>query len=412
MIKTLLKQNTSWSAMGEIWLKGIMLIVTILIARSLGDRLFGVYTFIIALLQLFQILIDFGLPLIVVKELSQGKKEEKRYLGNILSLKLLLSLFSLAALWSLSFFLNKPPEIIILIYIQAIYIILYSFNGLLVSIFRAKEKFQYEALIKFIDGIIILGLIIWAARYHSLQLFIYAFVVTAILSVIITLIIISKKYFTLKFSFNTKILKSIISKSWPLALAGLFVVVYFRIDAIMLSYLIGDEPTGWYNAAYQLIYTLIFIPGFIMMSFYPRLAKLTKESIKSAQKLYKQSLGFIGACALVMMGLVFWLAQPIINLAYGQAFAPSILALKILTIAVFLSFLAHVWLFTLTALGKQKIYTWAVALGMIINIVLNLIFIPRYSLYAAAWTTVATEFITAIIIFIACQKYLFKIPNN
>ena len=112
------------------------------------------------------------------------------------------------------------------------------------------------------------------------------------------------------------------------------------------------------------------------------------------------------------MGLVFLLAKPIINLAYGPSFAPSILALKILSAAVFMSFLSHVWLFTLTALNKQKIYTWAVGLGMVINISLNWLFIPLYSLYAAAWTTVITELITGLIIFFACQKYLNKTPNN
>lgn len=408
MIKRLLKKNTSWSAVGEMWLKGIMLLTTIIIARSLGDSLFGVFTFIMALLQLFQVLIDFGLPLIVVKELNQTDTDEEKYLSNILSLKILLSLFSLTILSVLGFFLHKPPIVVYLIYIQSIFIILQSFNDLLLSIFRAKEKFKYEAFIKFANGLIIISLIALVAPRHSLRLFVYTFVLTAAISLIITIILISKKYFTLKFSFQTKIIKNIIKKSWPLALAGLFTIVYFRIDAIMLSYLKGDEATGWYNAAYQLIYSLIFIPAFIMMSFYPQLVNSIKKDLVRGKKLYQQSLVFIAAAGFIIMALVFWLAEPIINLSYGASFAPSIPALKILTVAVFISFLAHVWLFTLTALGKQKTYTWAVGTGMVINIILNWIFIPKYSLYAAAWTTVITELITGLIIFLACQKYLFK----
>ncbi len=408
MLRQLLKKNTSWSMVGEIWFKGITLLTTIMIARSLGDELFGVYTFILATLQLLQILIDFGLPLVIVRDLNQHITNTKQYIGSLLSLKLVLALLSLGGLWIVAQFINKPQDVIRLLYVQGIFVTLYSFNTFLVALFRAKEHFKYEALIKIIDGIILLALVTWAVTVGTVAAIVFAFLAMMILSVLITTLAIGKVYFWPIFTFDTTIIRTTLKQAWPLALANMFVIVYFRIDAVMLSLMHGDIATGWYNAAYQLLYTLIFIPAFAMVSFFPKMSQLVNTARDDFKKLYKQSFLFMFVLATVLMGCVFIASEKIILIAYGEAFIESVSVMKILTLGVFMSFLAHVWLFTLTALKQQAIYTWAVGIGMGMNILLNVIFIPKYSLYAAAWTTVATEVLTGLIIFVACQRSLFS----
>ena len=148
------------------------------------------------------------------------------------------------------------------------------------------------------------------------------------------------------------------------------------------------------------------------MSLFPKLSQFAKKSIASLKKLYAQSLVLIMSTAFVLMAAIFIAAPFIIEHIYGKEFLPAIPVLRILTLAVFMSYVSHVWLFTLTALKKQHFYTWAVGLGMIVNIILNYIFIPKLGIIAAGWTTVITEVITGGIIFISCQYLLCKAENQ
>lgn len=405
-IRHLLKQNTLTLAAGEIWSKAMLFVITILIARSLGDTVFGQYTFIVAYTQLFLMILDFGLPLIAIRDMSHDLKKMRSYLNTIFTLKIALSVFTIILIVSVTSFLNKPPLIKTLIYVETIFIAAYSFNELLRSVFRAHEKFIYESITKIAESIVLLVFILIALSAQSLVLVIVSFAASSLLGFLITGALVYARFTPIRLSFNFPLVKKIIYSAWPLALANIFVIIYFRIDAVMLSFIRGDAVTGWYNAAYQLMYAFIFIPGFIMMSFHPYLSRLAKISLSRTKKLYVRLLFLMGAGGFLLLGLVFFTASPLIRIAYGPSFSPSRPALQILAVAVFFSFLSHVLLFTLTALNKQSIYTWAVGLGMVLNIALNLALIPRYSLYGAAWATVITELFTGLMLFIACQKLL------
>jgi len=193
-----------------------------------------------------------------------------------------------------------------------------------------------------------------------------------------------------------------------MALANVFVIIYFRIDTIMLSFMKSDKVTGWYNAAYLLIFSLSFMAYVIMMSIYPKLSNLAKESLLQTKILYRKSLYLIALAGFLILGISSLIIKYLIPLLYGNSFLPAVNIFYILTIAVFFSYLANVWLYTLNALGKQKIYTIASAVGLIINLALNFLLIPKYSYFGAAWATVITEIVASLIIFVACEIILRK----
>lgn len=407
MIRQLLKQNTIWLGSSELWLKAIAFICIILIARTFGDTVFGQIAFVFSFLQLFQIIFDFGLAMLMTREISQAREKTTSIVSNFLGLKILLAGILIIVLIIATLFLHKPATILLYIAILSLHTLSMSINELLRSIFRAHERFKIDAVIKLSEGTLLLGLVGLGIATKSILITLTAYSTTALLSTILIIWLLRRNKFTLTISFAYKKIYSIIKQAWPLALAGLFVIVYFRIDTIMLSYLTDDQTTGWYNAAYNFMYTFIVIPGFIMTSFFPQMSRFAKESVPNFRQLYTKSLIGIFIFALILLSILAVSAQWIIPFLYGDAFIPAVRAVQILALGVGLSYVSHVWLFTLTALNKQIIYTWAVGIGMALNIILNAIFIPHYSLYAAAWTTVVTEFITGCIIFVGCHYYVF-----
>jgi len=386
----------------------ILFVVTVIIARSLGDTVYGQFAFILAFAQIWQVLADFGLTMIGVRELATHKENIRKYLNNFLALKLLASIITLSLIVLTVQFLDKPDFIKNLIYVTGGYIVLYTAAEFLRSVFRALEKFKYEAYIKISQHLILLILIFLAASQHSLSLMAWSYLAAAVYSVLLTLIVIWQRFSHFSLSWDNKLIKYLIKEAWPLALANVFVVIYFRIDTIMLSIMKSDQVTGWYNAAYLLIFSLAFIAYVIMMSVYPKLSHLAKKSITETKKLYRQTLYLIGLAGIFILGLAALIAKYIIPLLYGDEFLPAVAIFYILTIAVWFAYLANVWLYTLNALGKQKIYTWSTAWGMILNLILNFILIPRYSYLGAAWATVITEIAVGLTIFVACETVFKK----
>jgi len=402
----LIKQNTSYLAVSEAFSMIVLFSVTVIIARTLGDTVYGQFAFIIAFAQLFQVLADFGLNIIGVRELSINKNEFQKYLSNFLGIKLIVSFITFALILITTQVLDKPDYIKHLIYIAGGYIVFYTGADFLRSVFRAQEQFKYEAYTKISQHLLLLILVLFAARHTSLSQFAWSYFISAVYAAFITAWVVWKRFSHFSFAFDRKLIRTLIKESWPLALANVFVVIYFRIDTIMLSLMQSDKETGWYNAAYLLIFSLAFFAYIIIMSVYPRLTQLVHESLYHAKRLYRQSLLLVTVAGIVILGIAALIARHIIPLLYGQEFLPAVKIFYILALAVFFSYLAHVWLYTLNALGKQKIYTWATAIGMTLNLVLNFIFIPRYSYIGAAWTTVATEIVSGVIIFVACEKLM------
>ncbi len=401
--KRLIIKNTSWLAIGDIFQMLILFTITIIVARSLGEVVYGQFAFILAFAQLWQVLAEFGLSIIAIREMSNRKSELKKLLDNFLALKLIISLATFILIIITVQFLDKPPLIKHLIYIAGGYIVFYTFTEFLRSVFRAYEKFKFEALIKISQHIILFILIINAVQQKSLSQVTYAYLWSAVYSTLITLFVIRKKFTTFSLKWDKNMIIYLLKESWPMALANMFVIVYFRIDTVMLSLMKGDQPTGWYNVAYLLIYSLAFIPYTIMNSIYPKLSQVAKTSLATTRYLYRRSLLLIAIGGVVILGIANLSIKHVIIFFYGSEFIPAIHIFYILTLAVWFAYLSHVWLYTLNALGKQSIYTAATAIGMVINLILNFKWIPTYSYWGAAWATVITELIIGLIIMTACE---------
>ncbi|MGB0757138.1 MAG: flippase [Patescibacteria group bacterium] len=409
MIRKLLKKNTIWIGASETWLKVMSFIAILMIARIYGDTIFGQVSYVMAYLQLFQIIFDFGLHMIMTREISQNIKKTEDILAKYFGFKVLVGLIIVAALLASIPFLQKDTAVITYLLAASGFMLFMSINQLLRGVFVAHEKFSLDAFSKIFESTFFIILVSVTLYYKNVNLTMLSYSIAATVGFVLLYYLLRKQSIKLRARISKKDIKEVFAQAWPLALAGLFVIVYFRIDTIMLSYMKGDEVTGWYNAAYHFMYTFIFIPGFIMTSLFPKLSQFALNNKKKFKKLYVQSLLLITAVATVFMGTLWFAAEPIILQFYGAQYSPAVPVLKILTIAVFLSYVSHVWLFALTAIKKQHMYTWAVGAGMIINVILNIIFIPQYSLYAAAWTTVATEIITGSVIFGSCQYFILKL---
>jgi len=389
-VKQTIAKNTFWLAVAEGVTRFLKLFLVIYIARILGATEYGKFTFALAFVALFAIFSDLGVSSIMTRDIAREKEKEKEF-PAILSLKIILGLATLALILIGSFFITAQPVIRGMIWILGIYIVLNSFSSIVYAFFRARQQMQYEAWSKIIQAIAVVSAGFFVLFYFpSVQNLSLSYLFASLVALLFILSFFHFKVCRLKLNFREKhIWKNILAMSWPLALGGLMGSICANTDSTMMGYWKQMAQTGWYNAAQRIVAVALIPTGLIGASFYPALSRFfgrSKDSFQKSWNYFMKTMIFV-ALPLVIGGIT--LAPRIIDLIYDPSYFPSILAFQILIITGGIAILDAPFGQALIVSNQQKKTFWIVLIGAIVNVGLNFILIPRYSLYGAAFTSLA-----------------------
>jgi O-antigen/teichoic acid export membrane protein len=275
------------------------------------------------------------------------------------------------------------------------------------SIFQAYEKLEYQSIASVLNSILMLiGIFILINYNYGIITFTILYALVAGFILIYYLFILTKRFElpVPKIVIDWDFWKPTIKTAAQFGLMGVFVTIYIWIDSIMLSFMQGDQAVGLYNAAYRIVLLLLFIPAVINTAIFPVMSRLygsSTESLKMIVEKYFKYMILIG----VPLGVgITLLANQIIILIFGQAFLESAPALQILIWATVFTFgnAAFVQLFQST--DKQLLLTKLTFIGMVINVTLNFILIPKYSYIAASFNTLITEFTILVLVLVFAHR--------
>ncbi len=387
--QTILK-NTFWLAAGEGITRFLKLILIIYVARILGATEYGKFTFALAFVTLFVIFSDLGLSQITTREFAREKEREKEF-PAILLLKILLSLGILLFILISSFFVAPDPVIQKAIWILAIYVLISNFSEIIYAFLRARQKMEYESWAKILQAFVIAAVGFFVLfNFPSVENLSYSYLFASLVALIFILLFFHFKVFHLGFSWNSLIWKRFLGMAWPLGLGTIFAIIYLHIDSVMMGFFGQITQTGWYNAAYRII-TATLIPMYLIsQSFYPVLSSSFKESKEKLQRVWNYQMETMILLAVPLMVGGIALAPRIIDFVYNPSFAPSVLAFQILIVMAGITFFYNPFGQALIVSNQQKKFFWITMSGAAINVILNFILIPKFSLYGAAFTTVVT----------------------
>jgi len=411
-VKQTIFKNTFWLAVAEGISRLLKLVLLIYVARILGATEYGKFTFALAFVSLFAIFSDFGLSSIITREFSREKEKEKEF-SPVFSLKILLSIGALILILIGSFFVTPDPVIQKVIWILAIYIIVSGFSEIIYAFLRARQRMEYEAWAKILQAVVVTGAGFFIIlSFPSVQNLSYSYLFASLAALIFILIFFHFKVYHLHINWNKLIWKRFLLMSWPLALVTISYTIYTNTDSVMMGYWGQMTQTGWYNAAYKIIGVTLVPVGIILQSFFPVLSKAFKESKEQLQKVWNYQMGIMTLIGVPLVAGGIALAPRIIDLVYGLNFSPSIFAFQILIIMSGIAFLHAPFNQALVVSDQQKKLFWATISTAMVNIILNLILIPRYSLYGAATATVITYFLIFLLLFKFTSKYTSINPLN
>ncbi len=397
-------------------MKVISIAFQLIYLRVLGPTGAGRYAWAINLWFFANTITDFGLGILVTREVSRDRSQANKYLTNTVILRVLL--------WALALI---PFGIITAVYVKYFDVTFdtaIAFGLLLVSIlpstlaaslaflFNAYERFEYRVAIDFTTQLlsVALGVIV--------LLFGYGYVGLAAVSIITNLFTLTAFYYLVRQTlFKPRVevdrasLRWMISESLPLMLNNLLSSLFFRIDVFILQPIKGDTVLGYYSTAYKFIDALNFIPSNFTLAIFPALSRYAASAKEAMLRAYILSLKLLLWIALpITVGTIF-VARELIAFFGGNAYLPqSAIALQILIWFLPFSFINSITHYVLIALGQQRFLTKAFIVGVVFNVAANFIAIPPLSYAGAALVTILSEIVLLAPFYYSVRQNLASIP--
>jgi O-antigen/teichoic acid export membrane protein len=396
---------------GQLVSSFLAVILSIYIARTLGQTLFGTYSFVITFVALYSVFFDLGYETLLIKEVAKDKSNANRFLNNVIIIRVVLATIIFSSIVIMMNIFNFPDSIKNLVYVFGIAQVITSLSNLFKVTFRAFEKMHIEAIITIIMSIIKCSLGLFVIFFgYGLMTLAFVFLCISIVDIIINLIFCEKKIVKTTFEFDRLFFRQTIMKALALGTVTIFALIYVRIDTVMLEFMKGSAVVGWYNAAYNLILGFNPVPVLFMNALLPLMAYTYAKSNDSLIYIYEKSFKFLLIFALPLTFGIFLLSDKFILLIYGNNYINSIGALQILSFDILLKFLYLCLWFVLISADQQYKLAFCAAGGAILNISLNLFLIPQYSLIGASIATIITEtYILLVYLYLAHRSNL-KIP--
>lgn len=384
-------------------------VLVVAIARHYAPETFGFYTFALSFVELLIVLADLGLSKVIVRDVAADPQKTGYLFGTLGTIKLIYSAFTVGAIALLLMVLQYPTVVIHLTIAFGLRSVFDSFSGFCASIFKAHQRMDLIPPLN-IGGVALNVAFGFALLWADFEIFyiVCAFVLIAALKLSLSIWLVLKKFAKPEFTFRGSTLKSLAKTALPFGVGSFLVRISARLDTVMLSKLTTMVVVGYYNAAYNMVIVLLFLPGAFNEALFPVMSRFFKTSGGDFRMTIDRALKYSYILGIPMAAGVFVLADPIITLFYGPAYAASVLPLKILIWTLVSSFGTFVLTTALNSSRREILVTWIVLACCAVNALGNIILIPRFGAVGASITTVLTELCFFGLSLLAVRKYLFR----
>ena len=416
----LIASNTFYQLLSKFITMSITFALTYLISKNYGAYGYGLFAIFQSFPALFYIISDFGLNAIGALEISKNEKKGSEVLSNILVLRLILSLFLMVICLILAFYLYPNEELRFGIALGSLIIVAQTLVATTNIIYQLKLRYDISALSNVISYIfILLGALYFINNQVSVVFLNFLYVIGTFLAFGLNFYFLKKFDIKIKLKYEGKYLSKLALLSWPLGLMFVFSQINFKADSILLSILpipnlglTNIETTGVYALPYKIFEVMLVLPTFLMNSTYPLLLKSMQNGFDKLKNNFKKTVFFmfgIGAASslVLFVGVWFFLTPDLISLIFDSEFVYSRDILLILFSGIFLFFLTQPLAWFLVIIEKQRYLPFIYGFSAILNVSLNLIFIPQYSFYASSVITLVTEGVILVLLLGVFFKFWF-----
>lgn len=384
-----------------------------MVTRYLGTTGFGTYATALAYFALFMAIADFGLYQIMTREIGHvtDSRNEQRIVERVFTMRLAISGTVAAIAVSAAVLLGPDSQTRTAIVLVALAFFLSSSYALFNGVFQKHLRMDLVVITEFAGKIVQVMWIYAAIRTDAGLTWIVASVAAAMAFDLAVILLLVRRFVRPRIVPDTAFARSFLRQSYPMGIAAVITFLYFKADTLLLAHLQSAEAVGIYNGAYKIMENLIFFPSMVMGLMLPILSRTIDTDRALFDNYASKTLKvFLVIIVPIVVGVLFT-ADDIMRVVGGEAFVVSAPVLRTLVIALFFIFFGQFFTILLLTGNLQKLLLQVLAVCAAVNIVSNLVLIPRFSHMGAAAVSVITEALVVILCASVGARRLGYIPH-
>lgn len=395
-LKSKFVNNTLWMVFSQVFYLGISFFVSAYAARILGPNQIGIMDYSNNYISILLVVSSLGIDTIVIKDIINNKEKTGEVLGSALIIKTITAIFLLILINIFFILVVKNNTIIILVgFLQSFLLIfkLYSvFDLYYQSKLESKKVLQVRCFTTIIIAIFKIFILI---NFPNLIIYVILTVLEHFLCLIIVILSFRKTKIKLKYNFN--IAKSLVLRGYHFILSDLLVMIYTRIDKIMLASIKGTTILGIYSVATLLSDLWTLIPNALIASARPKILEYKNINIDLYERKIKQLYAAIFYLGFFISIIILIFSNFIINLLYGNDFITASIPMIILSFSSIFALLGSARSIWIIGENLQKYTKYYVLFGAITNIIFNFLLIYPLGMIGVAFSTLISQIMVALI---------------
>ncbi|MDF2155720.1 flippase [Vibrio sp. CAU 1672] len=403
-------KNSLWLVSDKFVRLVIGLLVGAWVARYLGPAEYGILAYVLAMLSFFQVLALLGMDGIIVRNIASNQGTASSILGTSYRLRLvsgitcyLIAAISIGTIYG---FESKYFSVFLL----AGGILVFQSADTVDLWFQSQSQSKRTIAAKLTAYIIAAAIKVLCIKSNA-DIKTFAFIVSleSFLSAV-GLYISYKKFPTGKnWFFSMSVAKDIISESWPFILSSISILIYMRIDQLMIKSILGDEKLGVFAAVIPLATLWTVIPMVLSTSIAPMIARAKSENESKYMEILRNVFTLYSLIGWVVSVTIFMFSEQIIQLLFGSAYIDGA---KVLSISVFSNVFINLGVAqSLWILNERKpiLSLYKTFVGAIVCIVANLFLIPKFGIIGAAYSSILSQAISAVLLNLILDRRIFNL---
>jgi O-antigen/teichoic acid export membrane protein len=364
-------------------------ITALLLPRRLDVADFGLFAFYLTLYQLLQNVLDFGAGTIVIREASRDRERAGRLIGLLIGIKARLALAAIVALLGVAWLFDGLSLRTALLVLASLHLLAHapSAAGAIFSVDMAFARANLASALgqtTWLAGTLLLLL----AGVLEPSVYLMAFGLGAAAGGLLTWAW-ARRRVAIRLDGTAAERAALWTEAWPAGVSMTMASVYFYIDAVMLRPMLGEVAVAHYSVAYRLMGFVLMVPVLFSQVVFPVFSRLWPAG--GLDPFFQRTTALLAGFGLLFPPLIWLLRRDLMALVYPPDYAAGADSLGILSLAIPIVFAAYPHVLTLLSAGQQRLMMGISTAGAVLNVALNLWWVPQLGIEGAAWATVATE---------------------
>jgi O-antigen/teichoic acid export membrane protein len=388
-----LSANISLVVLLNALVKPAWLLMEMLVQDEVGHESWGLYAALLAFGFVFLTFSDLGINQYTTKTLASEPQLLKSYFPNLLTVKMLLTLFYPLLMLGLGWLIGYRGEEL---WFLALLALMWGGTQLMAffrSNFRAMQRFTLDSWLSVFDRLVLLGVVGFLLyRGIDIEAFIFARLAVVGVASLFFYFLLTRLYGWFRPRFNPPLIKKVVRLSWALGLITILYSLHDKVDQVMLERLYSEEENGLYVGAYRWLDAFSMYLWIILPFFFARFAYFIHQ--KQEQQRLLNFGQVITALPLMFISVFVFFYGELLLFPFENSSPEELLKMENCLLPLFITVLVNsvfaIFSTLLTSTGYERPVNLMIITSIALNIVLNYIFIPTYGALAAAWTTVAS----------------------